>query len=119
MPCGSIRRRGRGRLILFVLKLFLDVVVRLLVERRDDAARDSRHAAVAHARAGLHGSGRALPGYWHRTDRGHIRPGAVHGAAEIPVVFAIRTPSDGSRNLSHIPCTNLTVVSVKKGTITP
>ena len=41
----SIRRRGRGRLMLFVPRLFLDLLVRLLIEHWHDAARDSRYAS--------------------------------------------------------------------------
>ena len=47
----SIRRRGRGRLILFVPRLFLDLLVRLLIEHWHDAARDSRYAMRLLARA--------------------------------------------------------------------
>ena len=47
----SIRRRGRGRLVLFVLRLFLDLLARLLIEHWHDAARDSRYAARLLARA--------------------------------------------------------------------
>ena len=47
----SIRRRGRGRLILFVPRLLLDLLVRLLIEHWHDAARDSRYAVRLLARA--------------------------------------------------------------------
>ena len=47
----SIRRRGRGRLLLFVPRLFLDLLVRLLIEHWHEAARDSRYATRLLARA--------------------------------------------------------------------
>jgi predicted permease len=48
---GSVQRRGRGRSILLVPRLFLDLTMRLVVEHWHDAARDTRYAMRLLARS--------------------------------------------------------------------